>query len=158
MDIASISAAISSIQGSIDIVSAALRLKSDSDALCEVIKLQSQIVQIQNITIKMQAEYMNLFNENERLKSWNEEKNKYALACGHFHFYAKKPEYCENEAEKTAKYCHNCFQEMRLSIITYGGYAPSGNEKMVCPACKSEHLFPVQNFNYEQPVQDWQCL
>ena len=94
---------------------------------------------------------MNLVNENEQLKSWNDEKVKYILVHEHFHFYAKKLECCDSEAESTALFCANCFQDKYLRILMHGGSATTdGKEKMICPSCKNEYLFPAS----EPPIYE----
>ena len=150
-----ISAVISGLQASVGIISATLQAKSDSDALREVIKLQSQIAQIQDIAIKLRTEHMNLMSEIDRLKSWKKEKSKYVLKQDHFHFFAKKPKHCANEAEMTARFCANCFYDNRLSIITYGGGTHGNNKKMICHTCKSNYLVPgTAHVHARQTVTD----
>ena len=133
-----ISAVITGIHASINLISSTLKAKADSAALDEVIKLQSQLAQIQDIALKMREEHMNLVGEVERLKAWDVEKTQYVLEeiRPDVFVYAKKPELMKKD-ERHPWLCPKCFNEGAKYFLTlcrdFYGF-----KVFMCPNCKNE--------------------
>jgi hypothetical protein len=142
MDIASITAAVSSLRSAVDITKAMMELKSAGDLQAKIVELQSKILAAQASALQAQEEQFEMkqklaesLKEIESLHSWESERQRYELceiSSGAF-VYVLKQDYRDNEPIHWL--CTNCFTTKGAkSILQYQGNY-SGKKQYACANC-----------------------
>jgi hypothetical protein len=159
VDMASISAAVSSLKTAADIAKAILDLKTSAEIQGRVIELQTLIVTAQASAISAQSDQFTLLqrvNELEaklaRLEAWEAEKSRYQLTDygGGTFAYALKIE--ARAGEPDHRICAHCYQHGKKSILQFEGTS-EGQDYYNCPNCKIRFAFGIYRPTPLSPMQ-----
>lgn len=166
MDMASISAAVSSLKTASEIAKAFLQLKSDAERNAKVIELQSVILSAQSNAIAAQSDQFAMLEEVRALKeeianvkAWETEKQRYQLVNPYFGSTVYALKKSMSNGEPPHYICASCYQSGKKSILqcrrpTYKN--GDGTAALRCPACNSEATTAYTNCesaNYAEEVE-----
>ena len=144
MDLASITAAASSLKIAGDIAKGLLDLKVSADVQRKVIDLQCEILAAQSSALAAHSEQFSMLEEIRslkeevaRVKAWKETKQRYQLhepMRGTF-VYALKEE--GESAEPAHWICATCYENSKRSILQLKSTSHHNN-RYFCPSCGTE--------------------
>ncbi len=164
MDIASITAAISSLKAAKEIAQALLEMKSLGDVQAKVIDLQTQILSAQSSALDAQSEQFELrqrIAEIERqlseLKSWATERQRYELkaVASERYAYVLKAEHRGSEPEYWL--CSNCFDRGERSIMQLGPHSQYGKQYQ-CPRCNHMIAIELKSLSIDRDPTNWRTV
>jgi hypothetical protein len=160
IEMTTISAAISSLQGAANIAKGLMGLHDTVVIQGKVIELQSAILAAQSSALAAQSEQSSLIERIKELEkqitnleAWKSEKERYslvALSPGAHAYVLKKS---AQKAEPIHTICANCYQHGHKSILQWeqGGY---GSLTFKCHSCKAQFYGYTSQDTYSLPVVD----
>ena len=138
-------AAGNSLKTAIEIIKYFTSISKENAINEKAIELQQIILSLQQNILEAQGNYQKLYNEKEiienqlkKIMNWNKERNKYKisnLTNDVFVYVLKNP---KDEVEKSLKFCSNCFQNQKISLIQLD--QDTMLEKVyICHSCGSKY-------------------
>lgn len=142
IDMASISAAVTSLKTATDIAKGLMEIKTATEIQSKVIELQSVILAAQSSALAAQSEQFSLLEKIRQfeakmaeIEAWKNEADRYQLTDygGGTFAYSLKPGM--ERGEPSHRICAACYQKGHKSILQNSG-TYSGREKVHCPRCE----------------------
>jgi hypothetical protein len=109
-----------------------------------VIELQKEILAAQAAQSALIEQVRDLEKKVAGFETWDTEKKRYRLTDfgGNTFAYALKPEAAEGEPPH--RICPACYEKRQKSILQFDFRTAAGQDKYICPACKTAYEFGVR--------------
>jgi hypothetical protein len=150
-DMATIAAAISSLNSAVNIARGMVDLRDSAKIRSKVIELQSAILSAQSNALAAQSDQSlmlqrirDLEEEVARVKAWNTEKEKYELKETQPGFFAYAIKENARGTEPAHLICASCYQKDQKSILQ-----KHTEHSVRCPDCKS--IVDIRRPNWPGP-------
>ena len=148
--ITEIAAAFNAVKLSTDLLTLARKVKTDAAVLDKAIELQTAMIGLQEIMMRLQEQNSTLTAAKHELEQkivacerWNEEKERYALyqpAPGVI-VYASKPD--DSSTEPQHWLCAQCYQQRQKSFVQRGEIVPMYGVLYHCSRCRAHFYLPA---------------
>lgn len=146
MDIGTITATISGLKTTGDIINSILKAKTSDainaavrDANSHLLAIQGDMLSSQSEQLAMVEEIRNLKEKIANLEAWYTEKNRYQLedlwGTGVVAYALKES---MSKGEPPHYLCTNCYEEGKKRILNMQTNRKNGRKMLVCPHCNTE--------------------
>lgn len=148
VEISAIAGALGSLKAASDIAQAMIGLRDTAAFQAKMIEFQAKIIEANNNAFAAQDERTALLKQISdleakvtRLEAERRELQRYELKDFGGNTFAYSLKESEANGEPIHRACPNCYKQGHISILQFDFRTHGGQDKYVCPSCKTEFTF-----------------